>query len=72
MIQYAILGILSILISANPLGVGHGLQNITEEINYLFSDLTPGNLGVKQPQYQENDFLTDVSARDTISKNTTR
>jgi len=32
----------------NPLGASHGRQNISEEIDYLFSDFTPDNLGVKE------------------------
>jgi hypothetical protein len=50
MIQYAvILMILPILISTNSFG-SNGLvfQNISEDINYLFSNLTPDNLGVKE------------------------
>lgn len=50
MIQYAvILMTLPILISMNSFGSnGPVLQNISEDINYLFSDLTPDNLGVKE------------------------
>ena len=50
MIQYAvILMILPILISMNSFGSnGLVLQNISEDINYLFSNLTPDNLGVKE------------------------
>ncbi len=49
MIQYAvILMILPILISMNSFGSnGLILQNMSEDINYLFSNLTPDNLGVK-------------------------
>jgi hypothetical protein len=50
MIQYAvILMILPILISMNSFGSnGLILQNMSEDINYLFSNLTPDNLGVKE------------------------
>jgi hypothetical protein len=50
MIQYAvILIILPILISMNSFGSnGLILQNMSEDINYLFSNLTPDNLGVKE------------------------
>jgi hypothetical protein len=50
MIQYAvILMILPILITMNSFGSnGLILQNISEDINYLFSNLTPDNLGVKE------------------------
>ena len=50
MIQYAvILMILPILISLNSYGSnGLVLQNISQDINYLFSKLTPDNLGVKE------------------------
>ena len=50
MIQYAvILMILPILISMNSFGSnGLILQKISEDINYLFSNLTPDNLGVKE------------------------
>ena len=50
MIQYAvILMILPILISMNSFGSnGLVLQNISEDINYLFSNITPDNLGVKE------------------------
>jgi hypothetical protein len=33
----------------NSLGLSRSSQNISEEINYLFSDLTPDNLGTKEP-----------------------
>jgi hypothetical protein len=36
------------LILVNTLGTNHTRQNVSEEINYLFSDLTPDNLGVKE------------------------
>ena len=50
MIQYAvILMILPILITMSSFGSnGLILQNISEDINYLFSNLTPDNLGVKE------------------------
>ena len=50
MIQYAvILMILPILITMNSFGSnGLILQNLSEDINYLFSNLTPDNLGVKE------------------------
>jgi hypothetical protein len=56
MIQYAvILMILPILISMNSFGSnGLVLQNISEDINYLFSNLTPDNLGVKEYSNQTN------------------
>ena len=56
MIQYAvILMILPILISMNSFGSnGLLLQNISEDINYLFSNLTPDNLGVKEYSNQSN------------------
>lgn len=56
MIQYAvILMILPILISMNSFGSnGLDLQNMSEEINYLFSNLTPDNLGVKEYSNQSN------------------
>ena len=56
MIQYAvILMILPILISMNSF-VSNGLvlQNMSEDINYLFSNLTPDNLGVKEYSNQSN------------------
>ena len=57
MIQYAvILMILPILISMNSFG-SNGLvvlQNMSEDINYLFSNLTPDNLGVKEYSNQSN------------------
>ena len=56
MIQYAvILMILPILISMNSFGSnGLVLQNMSEDINYLFSNLTPDNLGVKEYSNQSN------------------
>lgn len=48
-----ILMLLPILISMNPPGASHGSQNISEEIDYLFSDLTPDNLGVKESRTAE-------------------
>ena len=56
MIQYAvILMILPILISMNFFGSnGLVLQNLSEDINYLFSNLTPDNLGVKEYSNQSN------------------
>ena len=56
MIQYAvILMILPILISMNSFGSnGLVLQNMSEYINYLFSNLTPDNLGVKEYSNQSN------------------
>lgn len=56
MIQYAvILMILPILISMNSFGSnGLVLQNLSEDINYLFSNLTPDNLGVKEYSNQSN------------------
>ena len=50
MIQYAvILMILPVLISMNSFGSNSlVLQNISDDINYLFSNLTPDNLGVKE------------------------
>ena len=56
MIQYAvIMMILPILISMNSFGSnGLVLQNMSEYINYLFSNLTPDNLGVKEYSNQSN------------------
>ena len=55
MIQYAvILMILPILISMNSFGSNGLLQNMSEDINYLFSNLTPDNLGVKEYPNQSN------------------
>jgi len=57
MIQFAvILMILPILISLNSFGSGGPLllQNISEDINYLFNNLTPDNLGAKENFYQSN------------------
>ena len=55
MIQYAvILMILPILISMNSFGSDGLLQNMSEDINYLFSNLTPDNLGVKEYPNQSN------------------
>ncbi len=58
MIQYAvILMILPILISMNSFGSnGLVLQNMSEDINYLFSNLTPDNLGVKEYSNQSNNI----------------
>ena len=62
MIQYAvILMILPILISMNSFGSnGLVLQNISEDINYLFSNLTPDNLGVKE-YFNHTDSVTKAS-----------
>ena len=55
MIQYAvILMILPILISMNSFGSNGLFQNMSEDINYLFSNLTPDNLGVKEYSNQFN------------------
>ena len=56
MMQFAvILMILPILISMNSFGSnGLVLQNLSEDINYLFSNLTPDNLGVKEYSNQFN------------------
>jgi len=55
MIQYAvILMILPILISMNSFGSDGLLQKMSEDINYLFSNLTPDNLGVKEYSNQSN------------------
>ena len=55
MIQYAvILMILPILISMNSFGSDGLLQKMSEDINYLFSNLTPDNLGVKEYPNQSN------------------
>ena len=57
MIQFAvILMILPILISLNSFGSGGPLllQNMSEDINYLFNNLTPDNLGAKENFDQSN------------------
>jgi hypothetical protein len=56
MIQYAvILMILPILITVNSFGSNDLLlQNMSEDINYLFSNLTPDNLGVKENSNQSD------------------
>ena len=57
MIQFAvILMILPILISLNSFGSGGPLllQNISEDINNLFNNLTPDNLGAKENFNQSN------------------
>ncbi len=61
MIQYAvILIILPILISMNSFGSnGLDLQNMSEDINYLFSNLTPDNLGVKEYSNQSNSISSE-------------
>ncbi len=61
MIQYAvILMILPILISMNSFGSnGLDLQNMSEDINYLFSNLTPDNLGVKEYSNQSNNISSE-------------
>ena len=61
MIQYAvILMILPILISMNSLGSnGLVLKDMSEDINYLFSNLTPDNLGVKEYSNQ-SDSISSV------------
>ena len=61
MIQYAvILMILPILISMNSFGSnGLVLQNMSEDINYLFSNLTPDNLGVKEYSNQSNSISSE-------------
>jgi len=61
MIQYAvILMILPILISMNSFGSnGLDLQNMSEDINYLFSNLTPDNLGVKEYSNQSNSISSE-------------
>jgi hypothetical protein len=77
MMQYAvILMLLSILISLNSLGLSRSSQNISEEINYLFSDLTPDNLGAKEPESfdQPNSFFnkneeSKFSITDSIENN---
>lgn len=50
--QYALLLILTISISTNILGTAHARQNISEEIYNMFSNLTPGYLGVKNFSYE--------------------
>jgi hypothetical protein len=77
MIPYAvILMLLSILISLNSLGLSRSSQNISEEINYLFSDLTPDYLGAKEPGSfdQQNSFFNKneelkFSSTDSIENN---
>ena len=61
MIQYAvILMILPMLISINSFGSnGLVLQNMSEDINYLFSNLTPDNLGVKEYSNQSNSISSE-------------
>ena len=55
MMQFAvILMILPILISMNSFGSNGLFQNMSEDINYLFSNLTPDNLGVKEYSNQSN------------------
>jgi hypothetical protein len=51
MIQYVVILMMLLpkLILVNTLGTNHTRQNVSEEINYLFSDLTPDNLGDKEP-----------------------
>ncbi len=68
MIQYAvILMILPILISMNSFGSnGLDLQNMSEDINYLFSNLTPDNLGVKEYSNQSNS-ISSVTKRIPMS-----
>lgn len=47
--------IMPILISMNSFGSnGLVLQNMSEDINYLFSNLTPDNLGVEEYSNQSN------------------
>ena len=36
------------------LGTGHARQNISEEINNMFNNLTPGYLGVKNFSYDDS------------------
>ena len=68
MIQYAvILMILPILITMNSFGSnGLILQNISEDINYLFSNLTPDNLGVKEYPNQ-TESVSNVPKGDGIT-----
>ena len=47
MIQYSLLLILTISILINTLNTTYARQNISEEIYSMFSNLTPGYLGVK-------------------------
>ena len=56
MMQFAvILMILPMLISLNSFGSSDILlQNTSEDINHLFSNLTPDNLGVKEYSNQSN------------------
>ena len=61
MVQYAvILMILPILILNDSLFGSNGLllQNISEDINYLFSNLTPDNLGVKEYSNHSNSIYS--------------
>jgi hypothetical protein len=60
MMQFAvILMILPILISINSFGSsGLLLQNTSEDINHLFSNLTPDNLGVKEYSNQSNSIYS--------------
>ena len=70
MIQYAvILMILPILISMNSFGSnGLVLQNMSEDINYLFSNLTPDNLGVKEYSNQSNSISSDSKGSPRVRK----
>ena len=70
MIQYAvILMILPILISMNSFGSnGLVLQNMSEDINYLFSNLTPDNLGVKEYSNQSNSISSDTKRSPRVRK----
>ncbi|TVP40891.1 hypothetical protein [Candidatus Nitrosocosmicus arcticus] len=76
MILYAVIlmMLLPILISMNTLGTSHARQNISEEINYLFSNLTPDNLGVKEPHSadQSNNLFKkdeEFSNTDSVENN---
>ena len=69
MIYYAfILMLLSILISVFTFSTSHGRQNISEEINFIFSDLTPNNLGVKEFRFTNQS--SDLSIKSNILSNT--
>jgi hypothetical protein len=68
MIYYAfILMLLSILIPVFTFNTSHGRQNISEEINYIFSDLTPNNLGVKEFGFTNQS--SDLSIKNNILSN---
>ena len=62
-----ILMLLSILISIFTSNTSYGRQNISEEINFIFSDLTPNNLGVKEFGFTNQS--SDLSIKNNILSN---